>query len=122
MRGLVKGKPWLLLSRWVNLSAVKRQELNQLFALNRRVFKAYVLKESLDRLWTYRYEGAMLNYLKRWIDQPRWQRLAPFQKRAMDATRHLEGILNYRSIKVPLGVVDAINGNIKSHLPPWPRI
>ena len=52
MRGLVKGKRWLLLTRWVNLAAGKRQELNQLFALNRRVFKAYLLKESLDRLWT----------------------------------------------------------------------
>jgi hypothetical protein len=25
--------------------------------------KAYLLKESLDRLWNYRYEGAMLRYL-----------------------------------------------------------
>ena len=79
MRGLVKGKRWLLLSRWMNLSPGKRQELNQLFALNRKVFKAYLLKESLDRLWTYRYEGAMLNYLQRWIDQLRWQRLEPFR-------------------------------------------
>jgi len=53
-RGLVKGKRWLLLTRWVNLSSGKRQELNSLFALNRKLFKAYVLKESLDRLWTYR--------------------------------------------------------------------
>src|SRR5665811_825095 len=37
MRDLVKGKRWLLLSRWVNLTAGKRQELNQLFALNRKV-------------------------------------------------------------------------------------
>src|SRR5580704_15614012 len=47
MRGLVKGKRWLLLSRWVNLTAGKRQELNQLFALNRKMFKAYLLRESL---------------------------------------------------------------------------
>jgi hypothetical protein len=46
----VKGKRWLPLSRWVNLTAGKRQELNQLFALNRIVFKAYLLKESLDPL------------------------------------------------------------------------
>src|SRR5215467_11243541 len=49
LRELVKGKRWLLLSRWVNLSECKRQELNQLFALNRKLFKAYLLKESLDR-------------------------------------------------------------------------
>ena len=52
-RGLVKGKRWLLLSRWVNLSWAKRQEWNQLFALNRKLLKAYLLKESLGGLWSY---------------------------------------------------------------------
>jgi transposase len=113
-RGLVKGKRWLLLTRWVNLSSGKRQELNSLFALNRKLFKAYVLKESLDRLWNYRYEGAMLNYLQRWISQLRWQRLRPFEKLADMLLNHLEGILNYCRTKVPLGMVEAINGNIKS--------
>ena len=116
MRELVKGKRWLLLSRWMNLTPGQRRGLNQLFALNRKVFKAYLLKESLDRLWTYHYEGAMLNYLEGWIDQLRWQRLEPFQKLAMMLLEHLEGILNYCRTKVPLGVVEAVNGNIKTLL------
>src|ERR1700683_1384226 len=49
-REVVKGKRWLLLSRWENLSGEKRGQLNELFGLNRRMFKAYLLKESLDRL------------------------------------------------------------------------
>jgi transposase len=113
-RGLVKGKRWLLLSRWINLTPGKRRELNTLFALNRRLMKAYLLKESLERLWFYRYEGAMLRYLQTWIDQLRWQRLKPFQKLAEMLLDHLDGILNYCRTKVPLGVVEAVNGNIKS--------
>ena len=31
--------------------------------------KAYLLKENLDRLWTYRYAGAAERYLHQWIDQ-----------------------------------------------------
>ena len=116
MRDLVKGKRWLLLSRWVNLSTAKKNQLNTLLALNRRVMKAYLLKESLDRLWTYRYEGAMLRYLQSWIDQLRWQRLQPFQKLAEMLLDHLEGILNYCRTKVPMGVVEAVNGNIKNLL------
>jgi len=50
-RGLIKGKKWLLMSRWKNLTGGQRGELNRLFQLNRRVFKAYLLKESLERLW-----------------------------------------------------------------------
>ena len=43
------------------------------------MFKAYLLKESLDRLSTYHYEAAMLNYQQRWIDQLRWPRLQALQ-------------------------------------------
>ena len=43
-RQVVKGKRWRLLTRWVNLEASGRQMLNELFALNRRVMKAYLLK------------------------------------------------------------------------------
>jgi transposase len=114
MRELVKGKRWLLLSRWVNLSSNKKQMLNELFGINRKVMKAYLLKESLDRLWMYTYEGAMLRYLNNWIDQLRWQRLEPFQRLAQMLLEHLDGILSYCRVKPPLGVVEAVNGNIKT--------
>jgi len=71
-RGLVKGKRWLLLSRWTNLDAGKKKLLNELFRMNRRVMKAYLLKENFDRLWSYNYEGAARRYLNRWIDQLKW--------------------------------------------------
>jgi transposase len=116
MRGLVKGKRWLLLTRWVNLTVGKRRQLNELFTLNRRLLKAYLLKESLDRLWEYRYEGAMVRYFKGWMDQLRWQRLVPFQKLAEMLLDHFDGILNYCRTKVALGVVEAINANIKTLL------
>ena len=54
MRDVIKGKKWLLLSRWKNLAPQQRGVLNRLFQMNRRVFKAYMLKESLERLWDYR--------------------------------------------------------------------
>src|SRR2546422_4561459 len=115
-RELIKGKHWLLLTRWVHLNPHKKRQLNELFALNRRVMKAYLLKESLDRLWNYTYEGAMLRYLQSWIDQLRWQRLKPMEKLARMLLDHLEGILNYCRTKVPMGVIEAVNGNIKALL------
>ena len=115
-RELFKGKHWLWLTRWVHLNTNRKRQLNQLFALNRRVMKAYLMKESLDRLWNYTYEGAMLRYLQSWIDQLRWQRLKPLEKLAGMLLKHLEGILNYCKTKVRLGVVEAVNGNIKALL------
>ena len=116
MRSLVKGKRWLLLTRWVHLNSDKRQQLNHLFSLNRKVMKAYLLKESLERLWTYTYEAAMLRYLKSWTLQLRWQRLPAFDKLAHMLIDHLDGILNHCRTKVRFGVVEAINGNIQSLL------
>ncbi|MGA2648669.1 MAG: ISL3 family transposase [Candidatus Sulfotelmatobacter sp.] len=115
-RDLVRGKRWLLLSDWLNLDRGKRRQLNALFALNRRILKAYLLKESLLHLWDYSYEKAMLSYLQKWIDQLRWQRLKPMEKLAGMLLAHLEGILNYCRTKVPMGVVEAVNGNIKALL------
>ena len=97
----MKGKRWLLLSRWVNLTGIQRQELNTLFSMNRRLLKAYLLKESLDRPWLDRYEGALLRYLKSWLAQLHWQRLRPFEKLTDMLVKHLDGILNYCRIKVP---------------------
>ena len=116
MRSVVKGKRWLLLTRWVHLNSDKRQQLNHLFSLNRKVMKAYLLKESLERLWTYTYVGAMLRYLKSWTLQLRWQRLPAFEKLAHLLIDHVDGILNHCRTKVRFGVVEAINGNIKTLL------
>jgi transposase len=106
MRGLIKGKRWLLPTRWKNLEPNQRGILNRLFQLNKRVFKAYPLKERLEGLWN-------VNYLKKWIDQLRWQRLPSFRKLADMLIDHIDGILNYCRTKVPFGVVEAVNGNIR---------
>ena len=56
----------------------------------------------------------MLRYLQSWIDQLRWQRLKPMEKLGWMLLNHLDGILNYCRPRVPLGVVEAVNGNIKA--------
>jgi transposase len=54
--------------------------------------------------------------LQSWIDELRWQRLAPFQKLAHMLVDHLDGILNYCRTKVRFGVVQAINANMGLHV------
>ncbi len=112
-REIVKGKRWLLLTRWVNLSEDKQQALNQLFKLNRKLMKAYLMKESLERLWQQPNEDAAVAYLTNWIRQLRWQRLPAFEKFAQMLLDHREGILNYYHVAIRFGVVEAINGNIR---------
>lgn len=115
-RGVIKGKRWLLLRRWMSLDRQQRKMLNELFRLNRRMLKAYLLKESLDRLWTFQREWAARRYLHGWINQLRWQRLEPIKKLAVMLLKHEEGLLNYCRMPVRFGVVEAVNGNIKTLL------
>jgi hypothetical protein len=55
----------------------------------------------------------MLNYLQRWMDQLKWQRLKPFEELAAMLLKHLDGIANYCRTKVRFGVVEGVNGNIR---------
>ena len=55
----------------------------------------------------------MLNYLNKWMDQLKWQRLKPFEKLAETLLKHVDGIANYCETKVRFGVVEALNGNIR---------
>ena len=112
-RNLVKGKRWLLLTRWRNLSEDSQKDLNQLFQLNRRIMKAFWLKESLEELWSQPNAIAAATYLDNWIRSLRWQRLPSFEKLAHLLQDHREGLLNYYKIKVRFGVVEALNGNLR---------
>lgn len=116
MRQHGRGKRWLLLRRWKTLRGSKRAELQTLFAANRRLFKAYVLREPLDRLWTYKTRTGVLNFLNGWCDALRWQRLPEMERLGEFLFRHLEGIAAYCDHQVRFGVVESINTTIKAVL------
>lgn len=113
MRQHGRGKRWLLLRRWKKVRGSKRAELQALFAVNRRLFKAYVLREQLDRLWTYKTRTGVLNVLNGWIDALRWQRLPEMERLGDFLFRHVEGIAAYCDHPVRFGVVESINTTIK---------
>ena len=116
MRAHGRGKRWLLLRRWNTVRGSKRQELQALFAVNRRLFKAYVLREQLDRLWTYKTRPGVLNFLLGWIRALRWQRLPEMERLGDFLFRHVEGIAAYCDHPVRFGVVESINTTIKAVL------
>lgn len=116
MREHGRGKRWLLLRRWKTVRGSKRAELQALFAVNRRLFRAYVLREQLDRLWTYRTRTGVLNFLEGWVKALRWQRLPEMDRLGDFLFRHLKGIAAYCDHPVRFGVVESINTTIKAVL------
>jgi transposase len=115
-RRFVKGQRYTLLTHWGNLTAEGRVALKLLFKVNKRLNKAYLLKESFEQLWDYQSPWWARRFFDQWRDALRWQRLEPFQKFARMVEAHWDGIEAYchEENKVPLGFVEGINNNIRS--------
>jgi transposase len=115
-RRFIKGQRYTLLSHWENLSLEGRKALRLLFKANKRLNKAYLLKESFDQLWDYKSPGWARRFFDNWRDALRWQRLEPFQKFARMIEAHWDGIEAYchEENKVALGFVEGFNNKIRA--------
>ena len=105
-----------MLRRWKTVRGSKRQELRALFAVNRCLFKAYVLREELDHLWTYKTRDGVANFLWGWLEALRWQRLPEMEKLRDTLVHHIDGIAAYCNHPVRFGVVESLNTTIKAVL------
>jgi transposase len=114
-RRFVKGQRYALLSHWGNLTSDGKAALQRLFQANRRLNKAYLLKESFGQLWGYRRPGWARRFFGQWRAALRWQRLGPFEKFAAMVAAHWDGIEAYcrEENKVPLGFVEGLNNKIR---------
>jgi transposase len=114
-RRYIKGQKYTLLSRRENLTLDGRRALKQLLAANRRLHKAYLLKESFGQLWSYQREGWARRFFDNWKASLKWQRLEPYVKFAEMIERHWEGIAAYckPENKVSLGFVEGLNNKIR---------
>ena len=116
-RRFIKGQRYTLLTHWENLTATGRESLNLLFKANRRLNKAYLLKESFDQLWDYWSPGWARRFFEQWRSALRWQGLEPFERFARMVAAHWDGIeafCRHENKTVPLGFVEGINNKIRA--------
>jgi transposase len=115
-RRFIKGQKYTLLSHWANLSQEGRQSLKLLFAINKRLNTAYLLKEMFGQLWDYQREAWARRFFENWKDALRWQRLKPYQKFARMIEDHWDGIALFcrPENKVALGFVEGLNNKIRT--------
>lgn len=114
-RTFIKGQRYTLLSNRENLTQDGRASLKKLLAANKRLQTAYLLKESFDRLWTYKSEVWMRRFFDNWKESLKWQRLGSFVKFAAMVERNWEGLAEYSRLEVkpPLGFVEGLNTKIR---------
>jgi transposase len=114
-RRFIKGQRYTLLSHKSNLDMEGRRALQMLLKANKRLHKAYLLKESFGQLWDYTNPAWARKFFERWKDQLRWQRLKPFEKFAALIENHWDGIVSYchPDHKVSLGFMEGLNNKIR---------
>jgi transposase len=91
-RRFVKGQRYTLLSHWENLSLEGKKAIRLLFKANKRLNKAYLLKETFDQLWDYKLPLWARWFFHNWRESLRWQRLEPFEKFARMVQDHWDGV------------------------------
>ncbi|MCP5004412.1 MAG: ISL3 family transposase [Planctomycetes bacterium] len=114
-RSYIKGQKYTLLSKRENLTLDGRKALKKLLKANKRLNKAYLLKESFGQLWSYQTEGWARRFFDNWKAALKWQRLKPYEKFAEMIERHWAGIAAYSKPqnKVSLGFVEGLNNKIR---------
>lgn len=114
-RTFIKGQRYTLLSHKANLDTKGRCSLRLLLKANKRLHKAYLLKESFGQLWDYSYPASARTFFENWKTQLRWQRLKPFEKFAAMIEKHWDGIVSYchPDNKVSLGFMEGLNNKIR---------
>ena len=114
-RTYIKGQRYTLLSHKANLDTQGRRSLKLLLKANKRLHKAYLLKESFGQLWDYSYSASARKFFENWKNQLRWQKLEPFEKFAAMIEKHWDGIVSYchPDNKVSLGFMEGLNSKIR---------
>lgn len=91
----VKGGRFLLLKRGGNVRGKARKKLKDVLASLGQTSRAWELKESFRRFWSYRSPTWARAYLKAWTTRAMRSKIEPMKKVARMLRSHEELLLNY---------------------------
>jgi len=110
----LKNTRWALRKNPWNLTDFESQKLDELQRTNRRIYRAYLLKEALAAVLDCRCIILARTKLDEWLAWASRSRLAPFVKLARTVRKHSEGILEYVRERLNNGRVEGLNGKART--------
>ena len=112
-RKAIKGLRWLLALHSRNRTKGHTRFINSLRNANRRIHRAWVLKDEFEHFWDYRYRGSAKKFLKRWITAALRSRIDSLRKFVNTLRNHFENILAYIDRNLTNAVGEGLNRIIK---------
>ena len=87
--------------------------LNNLRNSNRRIHRAWVLKDEFEHFWTYRYRASAEKFLRRWMTAALRSRIPTLRQFVATLRTHLEHILAFIDRHLTNAVGEGLNRIIK---------
>jgi len=112
-RKALKGLRWLLYRHSSNRSKKDSRILNALKKGNRRIHRAWVLKDEFEHFWDYKAHWAAEKFLKGWITTALKSRLEPIRKIAKTIRKHKDRIITFIETRLTNAVSEGLNRIIK---------
>ena len=110
----LKNTRWALLKNPWNLTELETRKLRELQRSNRRIYRAYLLKEALAGVLDCRSIAVARSKLDEWLAWASRSRLRPFVRLARTVREHRDGILEYVRDRLNNGRVEGLNGKART--------
>lgn len=111
-RDLFRSRFALLKNPW-NLNLGEQQKLKDLQKTNAKIYRAYLLKESLAKALDYVQPWRAKRALEEWLAWASRSKLKPFVRAARTIRKHLDGIMAYFTERLTNGIVEGFNSKIR---------
>lgn len=112
-RKAIKGLRWLLYRHSTTRSRRDTRTLRALERGNRRIYRAWRLKDELEQLWNYKAPWAARRFLERWTTTALRSRLEPIRKLVATLRKHQDGILAFVQTRLTNAVSEGLNRIVK---------
>ena len=112
-RQAIKGLRWMLGMHARHRSKKQSRFLNALRTSNRRIHRAWVLKDEFERIWHFTYPGAARQFLKRWMTAALRSRLPSLKRFVTTVRNHFDNILSFIERPLTNAVGEGINRLLK---------
>lgn len=109
----VKGTRFVLLKRPRNLDRAEKEKLSEVQRTNRRLYRAYLLKETLTEALEYQQAARAEEALRNWLGWAARSRLEPFVRTARTIREHFEGVLAYVKTRMTNALAEGINNKLR---------
>lgn len=108
-RKALKGLRWLLYRHSSTRSREDTRTLKALEKANRRIYRAWRLKDEFEQFWEYQSPHAAARFLKNWMTSTLRSRLEPLRKFVSTLRHHRDGILSFVNTRLTNAISEGLN-------------